>query len=161
MPYTAFGDETIRFIYGKYLDFFLSSLSSGIKDLFDPTISSALEVFHRVREVLLPTPAKSHYLYNLRDISKVIQGICQVDKSSIERQKDFFLLWYHENERVYKDRLIEAEDEKKLAKILNSAMNEHFAEKLEDIHEGKLVFSTIGNKGGSYVLVLDIPFFVS
>ena len=35
---------------------------------------SSVEIYVRMSTDLLPTPAKSHYVFNLRDLSKCIQG---------------------------------------------------------------------------------------
>lgn len=34
----------------------------------------SVEIYVRMSTDLLPTPAKSHYVFNLRDLSKCIQG---------------------------------------------------------------------------------------
>jgi hypothetical protein len=40
----------------------------------------AVALYSSVIEVFLPTPRNCHYLFNMRDIAKVVQGIMQSDK---------------------------------------------------------------------------------
>lgn len=43
--------------------------------LAKPLVTATLEVYETIQKELLPTPTKSHYTFNLRDVSKVIQVI--------------------------------------------------------------------------------------
>lgn len=38
-------------------------------------VAASLAVYNSVRRSLLPIPAKSHYTYNTRDLSKMFQGL--------------------------------------------------------------------------------------
>ena len=61
-------------IYGGFLAVpggFPGDFSECVK----PVVDASVEVYRRMSEELLPTPAKSHYTFNLRDLSKVLQGI--------------------------------------------------------------------------------------
>jgi dynein heavy chain len=48
-----------------------------------------------------PTPAKSHYTYNLRDVSKVFQGISKATARAIQKEEHLIKLWAHECMRVF------------------------------------------------------------
>jgi dynein heavy chain len=67
---------------------------------------------------LKPTPNKSHYLFNLRDISRVSQGLCIAEKRSTFEPVHVVRIWIHENKRVFGDRLIDNKDRKWLDEIL-------------------------------------------
>jgi dynein heavy chain len=77
-------------------------------------------VLHRISEELLPTPAKSHYTFNLRDLSKQFQGILMATPSTCNSKDALARLWLHEACRVFADRLICQEDRQQLQKMLVS-----------------------------------------
>ena len=71
-----------------------------------------MTVYKRIQEDLKPTPAKSHYTFNLRDVSKVICGICLMEKKELSSTDTAIRLWAHETSRVFGDRLINETDRK-------------------------------------------------
>jgi dynein heavy chain len=67
-----------------------------------------MDVYRAIQEVLLPTPSKSHYLYNMRDIAKIFQGVTMIGVTV--GKKGLVRLWCHECLRVFHDRLVNDED---------------------------------------------------
>jgi dynein heavy chain len=47
---------------------------TSVRQCTEPIVAAAVEIYGRMSTDLLPTPAKSHYVFNLRDLSKCIQG---------------------------------------------------------------------------------------
>ncbi|KAG7265209.1 hypothetical protein CRUP_027698, partial [Coryphaenoides rupestris] len=52
---------------------FLSDFPQAVRSCADGIVSAAVEIYRRLSVELLPTPAKSHYVFNLRDLSKCVQ----------------------------------------------------------------------------------------
>lgn len=47
----------------------------------DPLTLATIAIYRVVAKELLPTPSKSHYLFNTRDLAKIIQGMMQATKT--------------------------------------------------------------------------------
>ncbi|VVC38387.1 Dynein heavy chain, domain-2,Dynein heavy chain domain,Dynein heavy chain, P-loop containing D4 domain,P- [Cinara cedri] len=130
-----FDENTMTSIYSKILLWHLDTrnFSSEFDSCMRQIVDSTLELHKRSISYLLPTPTKSHYLFNLRDFSKVIQGVMFSTPITIENSISMKRLWIHEILRVYYDRLVDEFDRSWYFDNLNSVCNELLHENMNNI----------------------------
>ena len=104
-------DDVLKSIFGAIYSGWASTMGDDVKSLTARIVTSTTEVFNRVRDTMRPTPTKSHYTFNLRDVSKVFQGVLMIGTKELQGSSDIATrLWAHECMRVFHDRLIDAKD---------------------------------------------------
>jgi dynein heavy chain len=126
-------------------------------------IDSTIEIYQKISEELRATPAKFHYMFNLRDVSKVIQGILMSHQKSVQNADSMQRLWVNEVSRVFGDRLINKQDEKWFTDIVMDNLGKAFRSPLEfdDLFgERKVMWSDILKIEASirlYEEIRDVP----
>jgi len=72
VSFVDMSDATIKGIFNTITAAFLQNTFGEEKmGLAPPIVAATVEIFNQACMTLLPTPAKSHYIFNLRDVSKV------------------------------------------------------------------------------------------
>lgn len=71
LPPLFFQKSQIRSIYGSMIQKKLQKFTEELQPLGETLTLATIELYEAVRGAFLPTPSKIHYLFNLRDISKV------------------------------------------------------------------------------------------
>jgi len=113
-------------IFETIAAFKFQNFDEEIKNLSEPLAVATINLFNIIQENFLPTPAKSHYVFNMRDISKVFQGMYQADKNFYEGKEHIIKLWGHEVLRVFHDRLNSFEDREQFKQNLNEQLQQQF-----------------------------------
>lgn len=105
-------EESLSLIFGSILTGFLKTyvFRGEIVSMVDSVVGATLDIYNKISNELLPTPAKSHYTFNLRDVSKVFQGILLTRPICVQNTDTMARLWIHETCRVFYDRLVNDED---------------------------------------------------
>ncbi len=120
-------ERTLASIFNQITNgFFAEGFSKPVQKAAQNVVAAAVEIYARMSTDLLPTPAKSHYIFNLRDLSKCIQGVLQADSSVIREEVNVFDLFCHESMRVFHDRLINLEDKTYFCNILAEITSKQF-----------------------------------
>ncbi|KAJ3359844.1 Dynein heavy chain 7, axonemal [Allomyces javanicus] len=109
----SFDHLTLKQIFSALLSWHFTSgeFVTEVAKLCQPLVSATLSLYSWAVAHLLPTPAKSHYTFNLRDFSKVIQGLTLSKSSAYTKPATMIKLWTHEALRVFYDRLVSTQDQ--------------------------------------------------
>jgi dynein heavy chain len=103
--------ESMFTIFSKILGGYIQHNLPQYEGLTDKLVQSSINIYTRIQKELLPTPTRSHYTFNLRDLSKVFQGMLMVKAKYLTSSSDALVrLWCHESSRVFRDRLINDDD---------------------------------------------------
>nr|XP_014349786.1 PREDICTED: dynein heavy chain 3, axonemal [Latimeria chalumnae] len=131
---TSFDDETLTKIFTSITDwhfgkgFEVSFLRSG-----KIMVQATMAVYKAAMENFLPTPSKSHYVFNLRDFSRVIRGVLLCPYTHLKEADKLIRLWIHEVYRVFYDRLTENEDRQVFFSIIKETTSNYFKQTVDKV----------------------------
>uniref|UniRef100_A0A7N6BTR8 Dynein axonemal heavy chain 7 n=1 Tax=Anabas testudineus TaxID=64144 RepID=A0A7N6BTR8_ANATE len=107
----CFDDETLTKIFSSITDWhFSKGFDASFYRLGKIMVQATLAVYKDTMKSFLPTPSKSHYIFNLRDFARVIRGVLLAPHTNMQDGDKLIRLWIHEVYRVFYDRLIDDED---------------------------------------------------
>jgi len=123
-------------------------------DAAQKLVPMTINFWTSIQKKMLPTPAKFHYLWNVRELSKVFQGVIlatterfrkdpvkevePLGGGAITSAAGYLLnLWRHECYRVFVDKLVSYEDKEWAAKELDNLVNkpEFFGANSDEAHQ--------------------------
>ena len=108
---------SIESIYGPIIKFQFKQkyFNAETNKIIEGLTGATIALWNKVKSTLLPTPSKFHYVFNMRELSRIFKGMLNVKKETIIACEDVkpmkpevFLvgLWRHECERTFVDKLV-------------------------------------------------------
>ncbi|KAL3852322.1 hypothetical protein ACJMK2_015979 [Sinanodonta woodiana] len=133
----SFDDETMKNIFSPMVDWHFRIFEAAQRKYSRIIVSATLEIYQKAVNSFLPTPSRSHYIFNLRDFARVVQGVLllkpDVLPEGIEGSQKIVRLWVHEVYRVFYDRLVDDNDRETFFQMVKAALETHFKEKMNNL----------------------------
>uniref|UniRef100_A0A8D3BTI9 Dynein axonemal heavy chain 11 n=1 Tax=Scophthalmus maximus TaxID=52904 RepID=A0A8D3BTI9_SCOMX len=122
------GADALATIFSSILSahFLQGGFSYGVSRSVGTLIQAAICLHQKISQNFLPTAIRFHYIFNLRDLSNIFQGILFAQPECIRYPMDLVHLWLHESSRVYSDKLMEEKDVELFDKILLDTGKRYF-----------------------------------
>ncbi|KAI9224867.1 dynein heavy chain and region D6 of dynein motor-domain-containing protein [Blastocladiella britannica] len=119
----AFPNEvSLNRIFSTIINQKLQDFEEELKPLGGILTQCTMDIYHTIVAQFLPTPTRMHYLFNLRDISRVFQGMLRCHKDYYDSKDALIKLWVHEVFRVFHDRMIDQTDKDQFIKVLDDRL---------------------------------------
>jgi len=155
---TPFEAESMFRIFNTVLAFWLGRFSGAVAGGCGSCVKSTITMYEEISKDMLPTPAKSHYTFNLRDLSKVHLGICACQKKSMETLEDLARCWAHETHRVFFDRLVNKEDQAWFKNKISDILKENFKKDWKGLVKAEpLIWCDFINSSQNYYQQVEDP----
>ncbi len=106
------GVDALKTIYQSILSqhVTMNGFPAVVQKCSEKIVTCALQLHKKIATSFLPTAIKFHYIFNLRDLSNVFQGMLFSLPEYFRRPHDYVRLWLHEVSRVYGDKLVDDKD---------------------------------------------------
>ncbi|XP_076997717.1 dynein axonemal heavy chain 3 [Tamandua tetradactyla] len=130
----AFEDDVLTKIFSSIVDW---HFGKGFDVMFlrygKMLVQATMTIYKAAVQNFLPTPSKSHYVFNLRDFSRVIQGVLLCPYTHLQDVEKLIRLWIHEIYRVFYDRLIDQEDRQVFFNMAKETTSNCFKQTMEKV----------------------------
>jgi dynein heavy chain len=126
---------SVQAIYGQILKARFTAKQGakpGPMELSKKLVPATIAVWSKVKSSLLPTPARFHYIFNMRELSRIFQGVMDTPMESLKDENSVVSLWRHEVTRVLADKLARMQDKDFIDKTTTEFMTQHFDEDLSN-----------------------------
>ena len=129
-------NEALKTIYIQLFGGHLraKAFPNALVKIEDKIVDMAISCHNKVASTFLPTAVRFHYLFNLRDLSNVFQGMSFSTSENFKTPIQIVRLFMHETERVYCDKLIDEKDIQTFVDLRRNIVKEFF----NDLEEDKL-----------------------
>ncbi|KFQ24224.1 Dynein heavy chain 8, axonemal, partial [Merops nubicus] len=94
-------------------------------DMVKKLVPTSRILWQQTKAKMLPTPSKFHYVFNLRDLSRIWQGMLTIKAEECNNTTALLTLFKHECTRVIADRFITPEDTSWFDKAITKALEEY------------------------------------
>ncbi|KAH1015210.1 dynein axonemal heavy chain 10 [Dendroctonus ponderosae] len=121
---------TLHRIYSSILSGHLSAFDEEVQ-IADTLLTMTLNLYNTLIVQLPPTPSKFHYIFNMRDLSRVTAGLCKITPKFFQTLPQIVRVWRNEFVRIFCDRLINVEDQKLVRNELLEQVKKYFPKPLK------------------------------
>uniref|UniRef100_UPI000FC45FB7 Dynein axonemal heavy chain 10 n=1 Tax=Bos taurus TaxID=9913 RepID=UPI000FC45FB7 len=133
-------EESLHLIYSSILKGHTSVFHESIVAVSDKLTSCTLTLYKNIVQDLPPTPSKFHYIFNLRDLSRVYNGLVLTNPERFQTVTQMVRVWRNECLRVFHDRLINETDKELVQEHIRILVTAHFNDDVEVVMRDPILF---------------------
>ncbi|XP_046382890.1 dynein axonemal heavy chain 10 [Ischnura elegans] len=138
-------DTTLLYIYNSIMQGHMEIFSKNVQSKVEDMVLATMDLYKVLIVEFPPTPSKFHYIFNLRDLSRIYAGICLSTPSHFVDAEQIVRLWRNEFTRNICDRLIDSEDLTKMQLHIRSTLHKYFPDESEYALRDPMLFGDFRN----------------
>ncbi|XP_068013204.1 dynein axonemal heavy chain 10, partial [Melanerpes formicivorus] len=133
-------EQSLNLIYSSILKGHTAVFNEPVAAISDKITLCTLELYKMIIRDLPPTPSKFHYIFNLRDLSRVYNGLILTSPERFQTVTQMVRVWRNECLRVFHDRLINEADKMLVQGHIQNLIEENFKDDLEQAMRDPILF---------------------
>uniref|UniRef100_A0A8C4WLB8 Dynein axonemal heavy chain 10 n=1 Tax=Gopherus evgoodei TaxID=1825980 RepID=A0A8C4WLB8_9SAUR len=133
-------EASLHLIYASILNGHTEIFNDSVAAIADKMTVCTLELYKAIVRDLPPTPSKFHYIFNLRDLSRVYNGLVLTTPERFQTVTQMVRVWRNECLRVFHDRLINEVDKTLVQEHIRALIQEHYKDDLEQAMRDPILF---------------------